>query len=299
MNRLVSVGIALGLLVGLVVVAEALARDRVISPDRSARNLSAFGQGLVWSREAADGRARLVLRSFGQPADVNAPSFAGGLPDPDLGQDAGGSTVVVYTRCGGTSGRNCDVYQFDFARQRESKVSGASTSSCSEFAPSIWEGTIAFGRSGSKRCRGLYVKAGRGSALRLDRRIPADTDIRSGRVAYQYAPDAGHTYIRIFTIRRGRSNLVVAGVRGRGELTRVTTPTFSGSHLYWLHEDERREEYVVGRSRGHADSTIQFSNRTLPGQVDSIALDGRTLYYTNGRGVHQANDPAPRFRAAG
>jgi hypothetical protein len=297
MKRLVSAGIALVLLAGLLAASEALARDRAISSDRTARNLSAFGQGLVWSREDKDGRSHLVLRSFGQPTDVNVPPFTGGLVDPDLGQDGDGSTVAVYTRCAGTSGRNCDLYQFDFAAQRESKVSGASTTSCSEFAPSIWQGTIAFARDGSKRCRGLYVKGPRGAALRLDTRRPADTDIRSGRVAYQYATDPGHTFIRIFTIRRGRSNLVVAGVRGEGELTRVTDPTFSGRYLYWLHEDERRKEFRVGRSRGHAQSALVFSDRELPRQVDSIALDGPTLYYANGRGVHQANDPAPRFRA--
>jgi hypothetical protein len=297
MKRLAGAMFLAALLAGSILGAQALARDRAISSDRTARNLSAFGQGLVWSREDANGNSRLVLSSFGRPADVNVQAFQGGLVDPDLGQDADGTSVAVYTRCGGASGQNCDVFQYDFSRQRESKVAGASSSSCSEFAPSIWQGTVAFARRGSRRCRGLYVKGPRGAALQLDRRIPADTDIRAGRVAYQYAPDAGHTYIRVFTIRRGRSTLVVAGVRGEGELTRVTTPTFSGRYLYWLHEDERRNEFVAARSRARADSTVQFTNRTLPGRVDSIALDGRSLFYTNSRGVHQANDPVPRFRA--
>jgi hypothetical protein len=295
MKRLVLAILALALLVS----AQALARDRVISRDRSASNLSAFGQGFAWSREDTDGKAHLALQSFGTPTDVPVQPLTGGAFDPDLGQNANGSTVVVYTRCAGVSGKNCDVYQYDFTSRRETKVPGASTSSCSEYAPSIWEGTVAFARSGSKSCRGLYVKGPKGAALRLDTRIPADTDIRSGRVAYLYAPDSKRTYIRLFEIRRGRSNVVIAGLNSEGERTRVTNPAFSGNYVYWLHHDLRRKEYVVGRSRGHAQSVLQFSDRKLAGSVDSIALDGRALFYTNRRGVFQANDPAPKFRAGG
>jgi len=285
------------LITALSCAASVWARDATVSNDRTATNVSAFGQGLAWSREGTDGRVRLVLRSFGAPTDVPISPLTGGNVDPDLGQDDDGSTVAVYTRCAGVSGRSCDVYKYDFAQRRERKVAGASTTRCSEYAPSIWDGTVAFARSGSKSCRGLYVKGPQGAALLLDRRIPADTDIRAGRVAYLYAPDSRRTYIRAFTIRRGRSQLVVSGVRAEGERTRVTSPTFSGSYLYWLHEDPRRGEFLAVRSRGHARSVLQFGDRELPGRVDSIALDGRTLYYTNGRGVHQANDPAPRFRA--
>jgi hypothetical protein len=281
----------------LVVCAQALARDRTVTTDRTATNISAFGQGLAWSRDGTDGKAHLVLYSFGQANDVPVQPLMGGAFDPDLGQNASGSTVVVYTRCAGVSGQNCDVYQYDFARKRETKVPGAATASCSEYAPSIWEGTVAFARSGSKSCRGLYVKGPKGAALRLDTRIPSDTDMRSGRVAYLLTPDARRSSIRIFEIRRGRSTQVVSGLRAEGERTRVSIPVFSGNYLYWLHEDQRRNEFRVARSRGHQGSVLQFSDRKLPRKVDSIALDGRSLFYANGRGVFQANDPAPRYRA--
>jgi hypothetical protein len=297
MKRLVPAGIAFLLLAASLAASEAFARDRVVSSDRTATNLSAFGQGLAWSREDTGGEAHLVLQSFGAPTDVNVQPLAGGVFDPDLGQDASGATVAVYTRCAGVSGKNCDVYQYDFTRKRESKVAGASTSSCSEYAPSIWEGTVAFARSGSKRCRGLYVKGPKGAALRLNTRIPADTDIRSGRVAYLYAPDSTHTFIRVFEIRRGKSNLVIAGLRAEGERTRVSSPTFSGKYLYFLFEDQRRKQFQIGRSRAHQRSALLFSDRKLTGKPDSIALDGRAVFYTNGRGVFQANDPAPKFTA--
>jgi hypothetical protein len=282
--------------VALALPASAAARDRVITTDRTATNPSAFGQGLLWS-QASGGRARLVLRGFGAPTYVPAPPRMGGLFDPDLGEDAEGSVVAVYTRCAGVSGRNCDVYEWNFAQNRESKVAGASTSRCSEFAPSIWEGSVAFARTGPGACPGLFVKGPRGAALRLDSRIPADTDFREGRVAYVHIPTPRRTVIRLFTIKEGKSRTVVSGLRAEGERTRVSSPIFGGSYLYFLFEDVRRKEFRVGRTRARANSTIQFSNRTLPGRVDSIAVDGRNVFYANGRGIFQATDPVPRFSA--
>jgi hypothetical protein len=90
---------------------------------------------------------------------------------------------------------------------------------------------------------------------------------------------------------------VIAGLRSQGERTRVTSPTFGGSHLYWLFEDLRRRELTVGRSRGRRDSPLEFLNRPLRGAVDSIAVEGGRLYYANGRGVFEATDPVPRFAA--
>lgn len=282
--------------VALVLPASAVARDRAITTDRTATNPSAFGKGLLWS-QASGGRSRLVLRGFGAPAYVPAPPRMGGLFDPDLGENAEGSVVAVYTRCAGVSARNCDVYEWNFTQNRESKVAGASTSRCSEFAPSIWEGSVAFARSGPRGCAGLFVKGPRGAALRLDSRIPADTDIREGRVAYLHIPSPQQSVIRLFTIKQGTSRRVISGLRAAGERTRVSSPVFGGSYLYFLFEDVSRKQFRVGRSRARASSTIQFSDRPLPGAVEAIAVDGRNVYYANGRGIFQATDPVPGFSA--
>jgi hypothetical protein len=290
----------LALLTTLGLCASALGADKPISTDRSAINLTAFGPSLAWDREDSSGRHHLVsftrvatLLSQPPPADL-AVRPSDSPFDPDLGVDRKGEPAVVYTRCAGRSGRNCDIWGFD--GKVESKVRGASSSRCSEFAPSIWKGIIAFARSGSKRCNGLYLK-GRGPLLRLDRRIPADTDLRGNRVVYLHAPTANRTTIRIFSFTRegGQSRVVVAGVRAKGERTRVTYPEFAGRYIYFLFEDIRRKDFLVGRSRPEAGSVLEFSKRTLPRSVDSIGVDGSTVYFTNGRGVFQASDPTPRF----
>jgi hypothetical protein len=301
-NSTLGAVLALASVTALALCASALGKDTSISTDRSALNLTAFGPSLAWDREDSGGRHRLVsytrvatLLSQPPPADLSIRPSDSPF-DPDLGVDRKGQPAVVYTRCAGRSGRNCDVWGFD--GKVESKVRGASSSRCSEFAPSIWKGIIAFARSGSKRCKGLYLK-GRGPLLRLDSRIPADTDLRGNRVAYLHAPTANRTVIRIFSFTRqgGQSRVVIAGVRAKGERTRVTYPEFSGKYLYFLFEDIGRKDFLVGRNRLEARSVLEFTKRTLPGSVDSIGVDGSTLYFTNGRGVFQATGPVPRFSA--
>jgi hypothetical protein len=279
--------------------AVAWAADEEISRDKTASSLSAFSPLAAWSRQDIDGTYRLAVRErvatlLVQPPPRDLAIRSSDSPfDPDVGKSKRGVLLVAYTRCAGVSREGCDVYQFD--GKRESKVKGASSSSCSEFAPSIWNGTVAFGRTGPGTCRGLYVTGERGTAFRLDKRVPADTDIRAGKVAYLHIPARGDSVIRIFTIKKGRSQIVVAGTRGEGEGVVVSNPTFAGRYVYWLLEDRKRHDFTVGRSRGSRRSTLQWSDRSLPGSIDSIALDGRMLFYINGRGVHEANDPVPIF----
>jgi hypothetical protein len=280
----------------------ALALDRSVTVDRTAANASAHNGDVVWSRVGRDGRSRLVERRFGREVDTRAKP-KDGLFDPDLGTNRRGNRVIVYTRCAGLTGRDCDVWELDYSRTsrgRERKLPGASSSRCSEFAPSIWIGSVAFARSGPGECNGLFVLR-RGHRERLDKRVPADTDLRGRRVAYLYVPagDPSRTFIRIRSRHRGKSRLLVAGFTGRGEGFRVTSPVLDGAFVYWLQHDLRRKEFFVGRGRVTRASSVEFSDRTLPGRPDSIAVTRGLLFYTNGRGLLQATDPAPGFAAAG
>jgi hypothetical protein len=286
--------------------AGALAADQVVTTDRTASILDAFRGTLLWSREASDGGARLVLLGQGDPTDLAGIAPGAGLFDAKLGRDRRGSLVAVYTRCAGLGGGDCDVYELDLATRRERRVRQASSDRCSEFAPSIWRGTVAFARRGPRGCIGLYVRRPSGALRRLDNRAPAVTDVGRGRVAYLYAPPlrkpsvprvVGPFVIRMRSLRGGRSHIVVAGLSAQGERFMVANPVLAGRHVYWLHRDLGRREFFVGRSRGHRRSVLEFSDRTLPGAVDSIAIGGRSLYYANGRGLFKATDPVPRFQA--
>jgi hypothetical protein len=301
--RVVRAALVLAVVAVATWVASSWAKDAAVSGDTTTTNVSAFGGELAWSRESPNGVHRLVTYSTkptllgpSRPMDINVRTSDSPF-DPDVGVSSRGAPRVVYTRCAGLSGRNCDVYQFD--GRKEAKLKGASTERCSEFGPSIWKGIVAFARSGPRGCDGLYLK-GRGPPLRLDHRIPADTDISRNDVAYLHIPTPRRTIIRVFSLSKGggRSHVVVAGVRADGERTRVTSPTFRGRYLYFLFEDQRRKDFLLGRSIAQG-SAVEFSDRKLPGSVDSIAVDGRAVFYANGRGVFEATDPAPRFAARG
>jgi hypothetical protein len=285
-----TLGLAIGWPVG------AASADILISTDRTATNLSAHHGQLVWSRVAKDGRARLVRRVGGTNKDIRVPK-KDGLFDPDTGTSHGGHQVIVYTRCAGASGKGCDIWLYNEGTRREHKVGGAASATCSEFAPSIWIGTVAFARSGPGSCPGLYVLR-RGRVRRLDTRTPAQTDVRGSRVAYLYtsAGDTSRTSVRVRSIYGGKSRRVVSGFATDKESYRLTNPVFDGRFVYWLQEDRIRHEFFAGRGVAARASALEFTAQTFPGRVTSISVGDGTLYYANGRGVHQATNPgfAPR-----
>jgi hypothetical protein len=265
--------------------------DVTVSTDRTATNLSAhFGQ-LVWSRVGKDGRARLVRRVGLTNEDVRVQPKAG-LFDPDTGTSHGGHQVIVYTRCVGLSGSGCDVWLYNDGTRREHKVVGAASAQCSEYAPSIWIGTVAFVRSGPGNCPGLYVLR-RGHLRRLDTRTPSQTDVRGSRVAYLYTPagDPSRTSVRLRSIYGGKSRRVVSGFAAEHESYRVTSPEFDGRFVYWLQEDRVRHEFFSGRGVAKRASALEFTAQTFPGRVTSIAVGDGQLNYANGRGVFQATNP--------
>ena len=260
-------------------------------------------------RERAPRAARLVAgrratgargssgASPGSSSDVPVPP-KDGLFDPDTGTSRGGHQVIVYTRCAGLSGAGCDVWMYNEATRREHRVPGAASKRCSEFAPSVWIGTVAFARSGPGNCPGLYVVR-RSHVRRLDGRVPSQTDVRGARVAYLYTPagDRSSTSVRLRSFYGGKSRRVVSGFAGEQESYRVTSPVLDGRHVYWLQEDRVRHEFFGGRGPTAKPGRLEFSQQTFPGRVTAIAIGDGLLYYVNGAGLYQAANPG--FAARG
>jgi hypothetical protein len=291
-RRRVSVLMAVGVAGALAAAPTAHAADLLITPDPTAANVTAHGgsANVVWSRVGSDGRSRLVHRVRSRNRDLPVRPKAG-LFDPDVGINAEGHRVIVYTRCAGLSGRNCDVWQYDVAERRESKVPGASTGACSEFAPSVWIGAVAFGSSGPGRCNGLYITRRR-TRLRLDERVPAETDLRAHRVTYLHIPpnDKTRTFLRVRGARGGKSRVVVTGFAADGESYRVSNPFLDSRNVYWLQQDQIRNEFFAGRANAIRSSVLEFTNRLFPGMVESLAIARAGIFYTNGQGLYLARD---------
>jgi hypothetical protein len=92
--------------------------------------------------------------------------------DADLGPDADGQAAVVYSRCATEpppdyrrTGRpiwgrakGCDLYEFSFARERETKLTA--TAGISEFTPSIWRTRIAYAQTSTRhRVPRIYTRS--------------------------------------------------------------------------------------------------------------------------------------------
>ena len=150
--------------------------------------ISSYGSYLAWS--SYDAR-RSVYRLYLHDGRRSAPA-AGVRPrkapfDVDLGPDAHGRPVAVYSRCrvepyegevrspflwwyrhGPWDGRGCDVYRYDLGKGRERRARGASSRGWSEYLPSIWGTRLVFARRNRQWVTELRLRArrtGRSKAL--------------------------------------------------------------------------------------------------------------------------------------
>jgi hypothetical protein len=237
--------------------------------------VSFFAGRLAWSAfEPARNGYVLMTHQGGVTSTV--PVQPRGVPfDADLGPDGHGDTVAVYSRCGRepsfspegnappewSSGRGCNVFQFNFATGRETRVASANTDGNSEFLPSIWETTIAFarvyerrpGRAGDRAYLYARTLLGTPSSTRLPagpRAVPVETgpaalDLRGRRLAFAWATrgdcPGAVTGIWLDTVGGGQQRIQSAchsSHQGRA----VVSPTISGGRVYYSRSNTIGEE---------------------------------------------------------
>jgi hypothetical protein len=141
----------------------------------------------------------------------------------------------------------------------------------------------------------------RGHVRRLEGRVPSKTDIRGSTVAYLYTPagDPAQTSVRVRSIYGTGSRRVVSGLNTAHESYRVTSPVLDGRYVYWLQEDRIRHEFFAGRGLARHGSALEFTGRTFPGRVTSLAVADGGVFYTSGPGIYEATDPQPGFAPRG
>jgi hypothetical protein len=184
--------------------------DEVITTVTRPTPVSAHAGRIVWSAYDPAQQAFFLTQRF-NGVTSRVPVRPRSVPfDADLGPDVNGETVAAYSRCAReakprdprignaiaqmpdwASGRGCDLYRFDFATGRESRIATANSPGASEFLPSVWKATVAFARV-YERKRGLR-----------------------GERSYMYArPIAG----------AARSRRLIAGSRSRLRFCTATRP---------------------------------------------------------------------------
>lgn len=111
--------------------------------------LSAYDRWIVWSSyDAQVARFRLVLFEVGKGARALSVRPQLGAFDADIGPDANGRPIIVFTRCVGLASehQDCDVVRLDPVSGRERLVPGASTQRASEYMPRVWRDRVVFFR---------------------------------------------------------------------------------------------------------------------------------------------------------
>jgi hypothetical protein len=301
--------LAFAALVAALGASPAAPADTLVHADPTAENVTAYGGVLMWSRRDSEGRHHLVQRAGAVASD--SPVAPSRHPfDPDLGPGGNGRVVAVYERCRKRFQR-CDLHRLDLATGRERRARGAASRGGSEFGGSVWGNRYAFAREGALR-EGLFTAA-RGRARLLTERDAIETDMRGRTIALAtYSPgervQVDFTGIYLHRVRprgRGRSCLVDRGDQGPEEGTALNSPVLDGGHVYW-HDFTAGPGIVERVARSPLSPAcgrrprIQFSARTLPVGVDSIAVDRGVVHYTQGdyvdaTGVYLADSPPPQF----
>jgi hypothetical protein len=285
--------------------------DVIVSADRSAKNVSAYGGAQAWSRRAPTGEYRLVVRQAGVVRDAAVSPFSHPV-DADLGPGRRGGVVAVYTRC--SSSRRCDLFQLSLGSGRERRLRSLAGGR-PKFVPSTWRGRYVFGRaarvfggatpSRTRRFRraGVFKTSRLGQ---LTRRLPYGTDLRGRRVAYITNP-WGLSSVRTQLFgrrRRGRDCELKAFANRDSSEEHYFSPVLHGDYVYWLEDDNgapvaddapdggvasvhrRRLPSRRCRQRGDERSAAFHAHPKYKGP-DAIAIDRGYLFYTGPDGVRQ------------
>lgn len=134
----------------LVAPPDALAAERVLASERAYTSVVVFQDTVAWSSLDARGRYRLTIYAGGKVVHPRVRSRPVRF-DVDLGPDARGRTVAVYSRCREEdrtvlTPRGCDIYQLDVRSGRERRLGFTGSRGYSETSPSIWRRLVAFAR---------------------------------------------------------------------------------------------------------------------------------------------------------
>jgi hypothetical protein len=224
----------------------------------SCTGVSAYGGRLVWSDyDAAAGGFVLVTRADGVSSRAPVPPRTRPF-DADVGPDARGLPVVVYSRCAGDPGgptTGCGVWQLDLATAAERRVLPDVTASV-ELRPSRWRRSIAVARRDRHGLRRPYLCAETAAGTQCEARPAGPPGDRPRQ------PSTGP-----FNIDLGRRTLAVAWLSNDGETRRRAI----------LVDDLR-----VPPRRAHAHSIARAGAGSEEGAVFSPSVSGSSVYYGRG-----------------
>ncbi|MEJ7786863.1 MAG: hypothetical protein WKF96_18835 [Solirubrobacteraceae bacterium] len=258
--------------------AGSAAADTLAVPDPTAQNVTAYGTTAAWSRKAADGY-QLVVAQGANVAPAPVPTSSEPY-DPDLGPTAANGRTIVYARDG-------DLYRYDVGAAAEQKLTTLS-SSATEIAPSIFGDTIAFSRTTGKR-PGTYVVRPKRKLTRVFRTVALETDVAATRIIGRYGKGS-KSIIRIMNMNADDVKIVARAKTDQ----RMASPTLTRFNGIWLRVGRTASTVEQVGVNAHRGLDVLTADRTLPGQVGSLASYRIPTVYTNEAGV-QRIEPKLKF----
>jgi hypothetical protein len=283
----------------LAVAPGAVASDEVLGslpPGAAfAVRMSAHAGHVVWSQAVGPGRHVLMRWHDGRVDRL--PVAARAVPfDVDLGSDARGRPVAVYSRCTGETesapvGR-CDVYRLALQGGRERRVPRVSTATASEYAPAIWRGNLAYAssRTAAGPAALMLLRRGARRAVTLRRRARdaavgrvGAIDLTSNAVVFEWPAENGDALLRRVPLSGGRGKILARSHIEEGFSVAAQSPIATPKETLWvsLVSTPCLETRIVSDRRGRRRSTAP-----MPRDIRALARDGTSLY-----GITSASSP--------
>jgi hypothetical protein len=269
----------------------ALASDQVLaslSPSAaSAVRMSAYAGHVVWSEVVGPGRYALMRWHAGRVDRL--PVAQRPVPfDVDLGSDARGRPVAVYSRCPGEADHaapasSCDVYRLALERGRERKIRRASTARSSEYVPAIWRGNLAYASSKTAAGPATVMLLRRGArqpiALRRQARGAqagrvSDIDLTSNAVVFQWPANNG-AELRRLPLSGRRGKVLARSFMEEGKAVATQSPNAAPKETLWVRHFSGPclETSIVSDREGERRSTAP-----MPRDIRALARDETSLY---------------------
>ena len=269
----------------------------VVDSANGCSGVSAHGGRLVWSAfDAATGRYALMTASAGGVAAVAVAQRARPF-DADLGEDADGRVVVVYSRCaedplGPRAG--CEVREVGFAAGAREHVLLAGVADADPLLPSRWHERVAVARrtpggaraarlcraSGAPRCRTL---AGGPTGATQRTAGPQSIDIDARRIAMGWFWDVDGTVRRHAILVAGFSastavEIARAGAGYAGNAA-VHSAVLDGGYVYYARGGASCDYTSPPNAAGRYDLARHTVEEVTTPELAGLAVDGGRVFF--------------------
>jgi hypothetical protein len=269
--------------------------------------VSAYGDALLWtSFDPASRLYRLVaVRSSGAPPAV-LPTAGRPVPfEADLGPDASGRPVAVYSRCAGEVGgppKGCGLYRTDLATGRETRVLAGVTAPA-PLPASIWRDRIAYSgpraadglrhptvctlTGGRRSCRALPAGPA-GGRPRAPTTGPQRLDLRGRSLVFSWYSNPGREALirqtRILLVadvtRPGRAGRQIAraGAGGAGNAA-VFSPVLDAGAAYYARGGATCDYGSTPNTFGRYDLEARTARELPSPRIHGLARSASTFVY--------------------